>query len=51
VNNSINWSFDERLVALLMEQARPNWAEAVAEFNRANTDSRDVLPHVEMVMM
>lgn len=51
VHDALNTSFDERLAELLMVDAKPNWAEAVAEFNRANTDSADVLPHVEMIMM
>ena len=42
---------DTKLVALLMEEVPDHWLAAVAEFNRANTDSRDVMPHVEVVMM
>lgn len=42
---------DIKLAALLMEDVPHHWLDAVAEFNRANTDSRDVMPHVEVVMM
>ncbi len=45
-------SIDADLVTLLMAPDLPaHWIEAVAEFNRANTDSMDVPVHVEMVMM
>lgn len=42
---------DTQLVALLMDDVPGHWLDAVAEFNRANTDSLDVMPHVEVVMM
>lgn len=43
--------FDEKLIALLIDTRVANWLEAIAEFNRANTDLSDISPHVEMVMM
>lgn len=42
---------DTQLATLLMDDIPGHWLDAVAEFNRANTDSRDVMPHVEVVMM
>lgn len=43
---------DEALVHLLIDETiNPRWKEAVAEYNRANTDSADIPIHVEMVMM
>lgn len=45
-------TIDADLVQLLMDETLPaHWGEAVAEYNRANTDSIDVPAHVEMVMM
>ena len=43
--------FDEQLATLLMDDVPSHWLDAVADFNRANTDSADVLPHVELIMM
>lgn len=42
---------DPQLLTLLMDDVPSNWRHAVEEFNRANTDSPNVLPHVEVVMM
>lgn len=43
---------DGDLVQMLMDETLPaHWSEAVAEYNRANTDSIDVPIHVEMIMM
>lgn len=43
---------DDQLVRYLMgSSANPRVIEAIAEFNRANTDSDDMPTHVELVMM
>jgi hypothetical protein len=38
-------------VTTLLATEQAHWLDAIAEFNRANSDSPDVPTHVEMVMM
>jgi hypothetical protein len=38
-------------LSILLELREPNLIESIAEFNHANTDSQDVLPHIELVML
>src|SRR5258708_33892794 len=44
---------DLRLLETLLDMgdSRPRVTEAIVEFNSANTDSQDVPPHVEVVMV
>jgi hypothetical protein len=48
-HNSPNPNID--FLSVLLELREPNLIESIAEFNHANTDSQDVLPHVELVML
>lgn len=48
-HNSPSQNLD--LLAALLPQRKPNLIESIAEFNHSNTDSQDVLPHVELVML
>lgn len=39
------------LLKALLASGKSHWLDAIRDFNRANTDSNDVSPHVELVMM
>jgi hypothetical protein len=51
VNGVDGVGFDEEIVNLLIGSRNPSWLNAISEFNRANTDSSDISPNVEMIMM
>lgn len=42
---------NERLLRTLLVSGKSHWLDAIRDFNRANTDSNDVSPHVELIMM
>lgn len=39
------------LLKTLLHSRKSHWLDAIRDFNRANTDSNDVSPHVELIMM
>ena len=49
--NRTDIAFDEALVEVLMQQENEAWADAITEFNSANSDSHDTPAHLEMIMV
>jgi hypothetical protein len=44
-------TLNEGLLRTLLLSGKSHWLDAIRDFNRANTDSNDVSPHVELIMM